>query len=138
MMAANMFVWRLCFLHNSSSNTFSRCVRSVLPLCVQASSFHTHTAQFNSNRTSIACHSQRKFERLYPLLLVRPDGSTINIRYKEPKRIFLMPVDISTLSESDRRLRLKKREVKKTTKEKVVKYEDDFEAEKYSQFWKKK
>lgn len=49
-----------------------------------------------------------------------------------------MPVDISTLSESDRRLRLKKREVKKTTKEKVVKYEDDFEAEKYSQFWKKK
>lgn len=30
------------------------------------------------------------YGRLYPLLLVRTDGSTIHIRYKEPKRILMV------------------------------------------------
>jgi len=33
---------------------------------------------------------RQKYERMYPVLLVRPDGSTINIRYKEPKRIMMV------------------------------------------------
>ncbi|KAM3620625.1 uncharacterized protein V6R79_026057 [Siganus canaliculatus] len=103
----------------------------------QASLLHTHTAQLNSNRTSVVRCGRQKYERLYPVMLVQPDGSTINIRYKEPRRILTMPVNLSTLSEEERRARQKKREVK-TTKPTTVDFEDDFRADQYSQFWKKK
>ncbi|KAM9831960.1 large ribosomal subunit protein mL55 [Neosynchiropus ocellatus] len=110
------------------------------PFCrlSQISSIHTHTPQLDSKRTSVVRCSRQKYERMYPVMLVQSDGSTINIRYKEPRRILMMPVDLTTLSEEERRSRQKRREVKKTVKEAIVDYEDDFKADKYSQFWKKK
>jgi hypothetical protein len=59
---------------------------------LRVSSLHTTTTQHNSNKTSIVRSSRQKYERLYPLLLVQPDGSTINIRYKEPKRILMVSI----------------------------------------------
>lgn len=58
----------------------------------QTSLLHTQTPQLNSNRTSVVRCSRQKYERLYPVMLVRPDGSTVNIRYKEPRRLLMVSV----------------------------------------------
>ncbi len=75
-------------------------VLSVLPLRAhtvglsQASLLHTQIPQLNSNRTSVVRCGRQTYERLYPVMLVRPDGSTVNIRYKEPRRMLM----VSTIS----------------------------------------
>uniref|UniRef100_A0A8C4TMA9 Zgc:171480 n=1 Tax=Erpetoichthys calabaricus TaxID=27687 RepID=A0A8C4TMA9_ERPCA len=85
-------------------------------------SFHDSMATCGSNRTSIV-----------------PDGSTVNMRYKEPKRIIMMPLDISTLSEADRKATLRRRELRKgAAKLEKPEYEDEFKIDDYSKFWKKK
>ncbi|XP_066500816.1 large ribosomal subunit protein mL55 [Hoplias malabaricus] len=117
-----------------------RCLQeAVFQRCLGAtSSFHTTHTQSTSNRTSVVRCGRQRYERTYPVLLVRPDGSTINIRYREPKRILMMPVDISTLSEEERKARMRKRGPRKTVvKAKKDDFEDDFKVDDYSKFWKK-
>ncbi|RVE74103.1 hypothetical protein OJAV_G00038060 [Oryzias javanicus] len=111
--------------------------RSLVPE-VQTNHFHAHAPLLNSNRSSVVRCGRQKYERLYPVMLVRPDGSTINIRYKEPKRILQMPINVATLSEEERRSRLKKKEVKAPKSQTAEVQEDDFSAEHYSHLWKKK
>ncbi len=71
-------------------------------------------------------------------MLVKQDGSTIHIRYKEPRRILMMPVDIDTLSPEERKMRLRKRSAKYVeVKKKEAEFGDDFNVEQYTKFWKK-
>ncbi|XP_048395546.1 large ribosomal subunit protein mL55 [Stegostoma tigrinum] len=98
---------------------------------------HSMPRRNNSNRTSVVRCGRQVYARLYPVLLVRPDGSTINIRYKEPKRILTMPVDVSLLPEAERKARMRKRDPKRS-RMKEEQYEDEFKIDNYSQFWKKK
>lgn len=49
-----------------------------------------------------------------------------------------MPVDITTLSEEERKIRMRKREPKRAAKQKLDDFEDDFKVDDYSKFWKKK
>ncbi|KAF4110183.1 large ribosomal subunit protein mL55 [Onychostoma macrolepis] len=117
-----------------------RCLQAVVThRCLQATStFHTTVFQSDSNRTCVVRFGRQKYDRVYPVLLVKPDGSTINIRYKEPRRIMKMPVDITTLSEEERKIRMRKREPKRAVKQKLDDLEDDFKVDDYSKFWKKK
>ena len=41
----------------------------------------------NANRAAVAGLGRNVYLRTYPTVLVMPDGSTVNIRYKEPRRI---------------------------------------------------
>lgn len=52
--------------------------------------------------------------------------------------VFQMPVDITSLSEEERKARMRKRDPKKDmAKRKDDEFEDDFKLEDYSKFWKK-
>jgi large subunit ribosomal protein L55 len=64
------------------------------------------------------------YARLYPAILVKPDGSSININYTEPISVVQLPFDINTLSEVEKRRRLLKRQMtSKTDTKKVVEKE---------------
>ncbi|XP_073417121.1 large ribosomal subunit protein mL55 [Dendrobates tinctorius] len=106
-----------------------------LSLC----SFHTSAEQQHSNRACIGRSGRTTFLRSYPVLLVQPDGSTVTIEYKEPRRMLVMPIDISTLSEDERKARLRLRnQARKTSAKKEQEIDDDFNPQEYRQFWKKK
>ncbi|XP_029285748.1 large ribosomal subunit protein mL55 [Cottoperca gobio] len=133
-LVASMYLVKLC----APQSLFARCVCPVFPLLGQAALLHTHPPQLNSNRTSVVRYGRQKYERQYPVMLVRPDGSTVNIRYNEPRRVVMMPVLLSALSEEERLARRRKRYGKKTEEQTAVDFEDSFKADKYSHFWKKK
>ncbi|EMP39794.1 39S ribosomal protein L55 [Chelonia mydas] len=99
---------------------------------------HTSLSQYNSNRTSIARIQRQTYGRSYPVLLVRPDGSAIHIRYKEPRRILTMHADINTLSEAERRARLRKRDPRRLKSKQEEVLDDEFNLDDYRKFWKKK
>lgn len=63
----------------------------------ELSVFHAQVPRLNSNRTSVVRCGRQKYERLYPVMLVRPDGSTVNIRYKEPRRILVVSAPAPSL-----------------------------------------
>ncbi|XP_072294650.1 large ribosomal subunit protein mL55 [Eucyclogobius newberryi] len=123
------------------SGTFSLLnrVQVVSRVVSQACPLHTHTALLTSNRTSVVRCGRQLYERSFPVLLLRPDGSTVHVRYREPRRLLVMPVDMSTLSEEERKSRQKRREVKRSTPSAPAEeYQDHFRADQYTRFWKKK
>ncbi|KAK7100143.1 hypothetical protein V1264_023137 [Littorina saxatilis] len=91
----------------------------------------------NSNKTSICRLNRRHFPRQYPTMLVQPDGSTINVRYVEPRKIIKLPVDLSTLSEAERKVRLQQRKPKQKLVIEDDLEEESFDVSQYSHLWKK-
>ncbi|XP_030302356.1 39S ribosomal protein L55, mitochondrial-like [Calypte anna] len=76
------------------------------------------------------------YGRLYPVLLVKTDGSTVHLRYKEPKRILMLPLDSSTLPEEERKARLRRHFPSKIKAEEEETF-DSIDMGTYKKFWKK-
>ncbi|XP_014800651.1 PREDICTED: 39S ribosomal protein L55, mitochondrial isoform X2 [Calidris pugnax] len=96
----------------------------------------TTSVRANSNRAAISHLHRQHYGRLYPVLLVKLDGSTVRLRYKEPKRILMLPLDSSTLPEAQRKARLRRQFPSKPK----VGAEETFEGidlGTYQRFWKK-
>lgn len=108
----------------------------------------------NSLSASITRPHRTKYLRTYPTVLVNPDGSTINIRYKEPRQIIKvlysnvikhkkntfyisqLPLNIWTLSEVERKAKLELRKPKKKVKI-VEDIEDNYDSSRYLKYLKK-
>lgn len=101
---------------------------------------HLHMSSWwaDSSRALLTRVHRQAYARLYPVLLVKKDGSTIHIRYREPRRMLEMPVDLDVLSPEERRARLRKREAQFRDKKEEPELGDDFDVERYKQFWAKK
>ncbi|OPJ82625.1 hypothetical protein AV530_004756 [Patagioenas fasciata monilis] len=90
----------------------------------------------NSNRAAISHLHRQRYGRLYPVLLVKTDGSTVRLRYKEPKRILMLPLDSNTLPEEERRARLRRHFPSKPKAEAEETFEG-IDLDTYKKFWKK-
>lgn len=68
---------------------------------------------------------------------MNPDGSTFSIRYHEPRAIIKLPVDLSLLSEAERKARIEKRKPRRKIRidDEIA---DTFSAGKYLSYMKKK
>lgn len=96
-------------------------------------------------RASIGRIKRPVYSRLYPVKLVKPDGSSINISYNEPISIIKLPFDLSQLNETDRRRRLLKRQMSNKIDLKQIKENQEltsrdikFDPKKYLNMNKKK
>ncbi|NXW59192.1 RM55 protein, partial [Eurystomus gularis] len=96
----------------------------------------TTSSRSNSNRASISHLHRQLYGRLYPVLLVKTDGSTIRLRYKEPKRILMLPLDSNTLPEAERKARLR-RKFPGPPKAETEETFEGIDLGTYKRFWKK-
>ncbi|XP_077346738.1 large ribosomal subunit protein mL55 [Lithobates pipiens] len=100
---------------------------------------HTSSDLHSANKAVIGRSGRSAYLRTYPVLLVQPDGSTITIHYKEPRRMLTIPIDVTTLSEDERKARQRLRDQSKKVKAKEEKdIYADISLDEYKKFWKKK
>jgi len=57
----------------------------------------------NANRAAVTRVKRATYMRQYPTTLVQPDGSTITVRYPEPRIVLSLPLDIETATEEQKR-----------------------------------
>ncbi|KAM9649561.1 large ribosomal subunit protein mL55 isoform 1-T3 [Morphnus guianensis] len=94
------------------------------------------SVRLNSNRAAVSHLRRQLYGRLYPILLVKTDGSTVRLRYKEPKRILMLPLDSSTLPEAERKARLR-RQFPSRPKAGPEETFEGIDLSTYKRFWKK-
>ncbi|VDM57604.1 unnamed protein product [Angiostrongylus costaricensis] len=113
------------FIHNSGG-LLSQLRFSVLASAVQG--------RGNAWRACLGKICRTQYLRHYPVTLVRPDGSTIEIRYLEPRSVVQLPVDVNSLTEEEKRQRLaaRKPKAKKIIQETI---DDNFDPNEYMKFW---
>ena len=87
-----------------------------------------------SNACITTTQKRSTFPRMYRTLLVRPDGSTVTIRYKEPVKMIKMPIDVTVLSDAERtKLWLSRQEKVVDSFDDDI--QDDFKVNEYKHLW---
>uniref|UniRef100_A0A914VX19 Mitochondrial ribosomal protein L55 n=1 Tax=Plectus sambesii TaxID=2011161 RepID=A0A914VX19_9BILA len=104
------------------------------PGCEQAS-LRLQQLRGNCNRAALGSIRRGQYLRVYPVRLVRPDGSTITVRMKEPRRLAYLPVDLTTLSEQELRERLAARKPQMLINKTDDNLDDNFDVDEYSFMW---
>ncbi|CAK9797117.1 39S ribosomal protein L55, mitochondrial [Anthophora plagiata] len=91
---------------------------------------------FNCWTAGITKTHRKAYFNTYPIILVLPDGSSINIEYEyEPRRIITLPINLSALTPEERKIRLEKR--RPVTRVKMIEeYQDDFDETQFYDFKK--
>lgn len=90
-----------------------------------------------SNMASISRVKRATCVRQYPTVLVQPDGSTLTVRYHEPRYLIKMPLRFEELTPEQQQVVL----VKRKPPEVVVvqeELEDNFDSHQYLKYIKKK
>ncbi|KAE8573973.1 large ribosomal subunit protein mL55 [Halyomorpha halys] len=99
--------------------------------------FHGSKCCLSSASAAITRIHRRDYLLQYLTKVVLSDGSSITVRYHEPKQIIHLPLDLSTLSEAEAKARIDKRRPR--TKVKIRDEElASFSAKKYINLIKKK
>ncbi|KOB57442.1 Uncharacterized protein OBRU01_25729, partial [Operophtera brumata] len=94
-----------------------------------------YNRNLNNNVAAVTKIHRETYTRTYPTTVVLSDGSSINIRYHEPRKIVKLPLDLSLLSEEEKKMRLDKRKPKKKVKI-IDDIQDDYNAKKYLKYMK--
>lgn len=96
---------------------------SILQPMQKVISFHRN---LNCWTAAVTKKHRKLYLNTFPVYLVLPDGSSINIDYEEPRRIITLPLNLDNVSEEERQIRLGKR--KTIVKTKIIEeYQDDFD-----------
>lgn len=96
----------------------------------------TPAARGNSNAASVTRVKRATYVRSYPTVLVQPDGSTINVRYHEPRQLIKLPLRFEELTPEQQQIVL----VKRKPPEKIIvqeEIEDNFDSKQYLKYIKK-
>jgi len=83
----------------------SGCYKQQIPqlLSKQNQLFSQQTRLLNANRAAITKVKRARYQYLYPTNLVQPDGSTIQVKYPEPRVLIRLPVDLETATAAQKR-----------------------------------
>ncbi|KAH7721898.1 Protein MRPL-55 [Aphelenchoides avenae] len=102
---------------------------------VSRAALHTTAGCSNAYRASLGKIKREKYVKQYQVMLMRPDGSTIMGRCAEPRRFLQLPVDMTVLTEDERRQRIagRKRKVKQVKEECI---DDNFDLDTYASLFK--
>eukprot|EP00088_Acartia_fossae_P058093 TRINITY_DN67902_c0_g1_i1.p1 TRINITY_DN67902_c0_g1~~TRINITY_DN67902_c0_g1_i1.p1 ORF type:complete len:107 (-),score=21.37 TRINITY_DN67902_c0_g1_i1:64-354(-) len=95
--------------------------------------FLTTVRHLNANRCVVTKIKRTTFARLHPTQVVLPDGSTITVKYAEPRHLIRFPIKLEEATEEEK----KKIQLLRRPKQKMVHVEDKgakFDPRKYIKF----
>ncbi|PAV89784.1 hypothetical protein WR25_22438 [Diploscapter pachys] len=104
------------------------------PRLLTSTQFWMISERNNAWRACIGKITRKDYLYRYQTRVVQPDGSSFMIRSEEPRQVFGLPLDITTLNEDERRQRLAARKPKvKKIKEELL--DDNFDEDEYAKLF---
>ncbi|KAL5969230.1 39S ribosomal protein L55 mitochondrial [Taenia solium] len=92
----------------------------------------------SSTRVCLTRVNRELYGRMYPVHLALPNGATIRIRYREPRHVLQLPLDLDECDEEERTRRLLRRKPRERLElQEDIGFEDSFDATAYDFLWSK-